>query len=86
MGNVFRLNLSFENNQGLIYSERLCHGFLTLSESATTFYLVSGEYNQQADDGVRFDSIAFNWPVKQAIVSERDRLLPASTNFILILN
>jgi dTDP-4-dehydrorhamnose 3,5-epimerase/CDP-3, 6-dideoxy-D-glycero-D-glycero-4-hexulose-5-epimerase len=80
-GQCVSAELSFENNQALFIPKGFAHGFLTLSESATTFYLVSGEYNQQADDGVRFDSIAFNWPVKQAIVSERDRLFTSLNEF-----
>ena len=48
------------------------HGFLTLSKSATTFYFVSGEYNKDADDGVRYDSFDFNWGINNPILSERD--------------
>lgn len=46
--------------------------FLTLSESATTFYLVSGEYNKEADDGILYNSFGFNWNIENPILSERD--------------
>jgi dTDP-4-dehydrorhamnose 3,5-epimerase len=64
--------LSFENNDALFIPKGFAHGFLTLSKSATTFYLVSGEYNREADDGIHYNSINFNWPVENPLVSERD--------------
>jgi dTDP-4-dehydrorhamnose 3,5-epimerase-like enzyme len=37
-----------------------------------TYYLVSSEYSKEQDTGVRFDSIDFNWGVKDPILSARD--------------
>lgn len=73
-GQCVSTELSFENHQALYIPKGFAHGFLTLSEKATTFYLVSGEYNKEADGGVRFDSFKFDWGVEHPIVSERDLL------------
>lgn len=64
--------LSFENNRCLYIPKGFAHGFLTLSEQATTCYFVSGEYHREADDGVRYDSFGFDWGVAHPVLSERD--------------
>jgi dTDP-4-dehydrorhamnose 3,5-epimerase len=73
--------LSFENNAALYIPKGFAHGFLTLSEKATTFYLVSGEYNQQADDGIRYDSFGFDWKITNPIISDRDLAFDSLSTF-----
>lgn len=71
-GQSVSAELSQHNSKALWIPEGFAHGFLTLSDTATTFYLVSGEYQSTADDGVHFNSFGFDWPVKQPILSARD--------------
>ena len=71
-GHYVFAELSFDRHQALYIPKGFAHGFLTLSEQATTFYFVSGEYNRDADDGIRYDSFEFNWPVESPVLSERD--------------
>ena len=56
-----------------VYIPRGCaHGFLTLSDTATVVYAVTGVYAPAADAGIRWDSIGYEWPVSAPIVSDRD--------------
>lgn len=71
-GQSVSARLSFENNNALFIPKGFAHGFLTLHEKATTFYLVSGEYNKDSDDGVRYDSFGFDWNLVKPMLSERD--------------
>ena len=52
--------------------EGCAHGFLTLSETATVVYNVTSVYAPEADQGIHWNSLDFNWPVDQPIVSDRD--------------
>lgn len=64
--------LSFQNNNALYIPKGFAHGFATLSEEATTFYLVSGMYSKDHDAGVRYDSFGMDWGIKNPILSDRD--------------
>lgn len=80
-GKAASCELSFENNQALFIPKGFAHGFLTLSETATTFYLVSGEYEKNADDGIRYDSFGFDWGIVNPILSERDKMFTSLKDF-----
>lgn len=60
----------------------VAHGFCVLSDFAIVAYLVSAEYHESADLGVRWDSVGFHWPCQAAVVSERDRHLPSASEFV----
>ncbi len=64
--------LSAENHLAYFIPEGFAHGFKSLTENAMTYYLVSSEYSQQHDTGIRFDSIGFNWDCEAPIISPRD--------------
>lgn len=54
------------------------HGFCVLSEEAHVMYKVSSPYNPQYEKGFRWDDpeIGIEWPIKECMVSERDRASP----------
>ena len=58
------------------------HGFLALSEFNIVSYLTTHEHVPGLDSGIRFDSFGFDWPVKDPIVSSRDRQLPSPDEFL----
>ncbi len=64
--------LSAENHKALFIPEGFAHGFKSLTEDALTYYLVSTEYNKEHDTGIRYDTIGFNWDIKEPILSARD--------------
>lgn len=71
-GQHFAHALSAENNKAYYIPEGFAHGFKSLTDDAMTYYLVSSEYNQQNDAGLRYDSIGFDWGVENPIISARD--------------
>jgi dTDP-4-dehydrorhamnose 3,5-epimerase len=57
------------------------HGFLALTENATMVYQTGTVHSPAHDAGVRWDSFGFNWPVKNPILSERDKNFCALAEF-----
>lgn len=58
----------------------LAHGFLAL-EAACVLYDVGSVHAPAHDLGIAWDSFGFPWPVAAPILSDRDRLLPAFSDF-----
>lgn len=71
-GKVFSLELSSEKGNMLYVPEGLAHGFYVTSESATFVSMNSRKFAPECDRGIRWDSIPFEWPDKDPIVSEKD--------------
>ncbi len=72
-GEVFSLELSAEKGNMLYVPEGLAHGFYALSERALFVSMNSKKFAPECDRGIRWDSIPFDWPDKDPIVSEKDR-------------
>jgi dTDP-4-dehydrorhamnose 3,5-epimerase len=64
--------LSAANHKAYYIPEGFAHGFKSLTDDAITYYLVSSEYSQQHDTGVRYDSIGYDWQCPEPILSARD--------------
>ncbi|MFI5196153.1 MAG: dTDP-4-dehydrorhamnose 3,5-epimerase family protein [Chitinophagales bacterium] len=77
----FATELSGTNNKAYYIPEGFAHGFKSLTDDAITYYLVSSEYSQPYDTGVRYDSIGFDWGVKEPIISARDLSFMALKDF-----
>jgi dTDP-4-dehydrorhamnose 3,5-epimerase len=62
----------------LYIPEGCAHGFQTLADNSEIFYEITPAYVAGSSRGVYFDDrdIAIDWPLKDAILSERDRQLP----------
>lgn len=79
--------LSEENSHMLYIPPAFAHGFLALSDTAEIIYKCTEEYAPQEDRGILWNDPALNisWPVKNPILSEKDRRLPllsaADNNF-----
>jgi len=72
-GQCFSEILSAENHKAFYIPEGFAHGFKALTEAAMTYYLVSSEHNREADTGIAFDSIGFDWDIAAPVLSQRDR-------------
>jgi len=68
----FAHELSAGNHKAYFIPEGFAHGFKALTDDAMTYYLVSSEYDQPSDTGIRYDSIGFYWDVRNPIISARD--------------
>lgn len=66
------------SNEMLYIPPGFAHGFCVLSEEpADVFYMVDSLYNAKGENGVRYDdpTLAIQWPIKNPILSDRDRSL-----------
>lgn len=76
--------LSAENKKQLMVPHGFAHGFSVLSETASVMYKVDQLYDKSSERGIRFDDPALNidWgmDLKDAIVSEKDLILPNFEN------
>lgn len=68
----FAIELSASSNKALLIGKGYAHGFLSLSEDNWMLYSTSTVHNSLLDRGVRWDSIAFDWPISQPLISARD--------------
>ncbi len=68
----YATGLSGANHKAYYIPEGFAHGFKSLTDDAITYYLVSSEYSQPHDTGIRYDTIGYDWNVTDPILSARD--------------
>jgi dTDP-4-dehydrorhamnose 3,5-epimerase len=71
-------DLTSENRRMIYVPAGFAHGFQCLAENSELFYQMSESYVPDLARGVRWNDpeLAIHWPLPDAIVSERDRMLP----------
>jgi dTDP-4-dehydrorhamnose 3,5-epimerase len=83
-GKHFGIKLTSENKKQLLVPQGFAHGFSVLSETAVVLYKCDEFYNKQSEGGIRYDDETLNidWgmDLKEAIVSEKDLVLPDFTD------
>jgi dTDP-4-dehydrorhamnose 3,5-epimerase len=83
-GKSFGILLSEENKKQLFVPQGFAHGFSVISETAVVMYKCDQYYNKASEGGIRYDDPALNidWGIdlKDAIVSEKDLILPNFAN------
>lgn len=80
-GAVDVFELSAEKANFIYIPKGFAHGFCVLSDEATMVYKVSSPYSIKHDSGVLWSSIDFNWPVKDPVLSARDKSFESLENF-----
>ena len=84
-GKVYSKVLSSKNRDTIFIPKGYGHAFLNLNdEDASLLYLVETEHSPKNDTGVKWNSVDFEWPIINPILSERDENLPEISNFIPI--
>ena len=83
-GKHFEVVLSSENKKQLVVPQGFAHGFSVLSKTAVVLYKCDQYYNKASEGGIRYDdaTLNINWgmDLKEAIVSEKDLILPDFEN------
>jgi dTDP-4-dehydrorhamnose 3,5-epimerase len=83
-GKHFEVVLSSENKKQLLVPQGFAHGFSVLSKTAVVLYKCDQYYNKASEGGIRYDdaTLNINWgmDLKEAIVSEKDLILPDFEN------
>lgn len=82
-GRSVSVELTAENGRQLWVPVGFAHGFVTLEPDTEVMYKVSDYYAADCDGGVRWDSAGIEWalPVGGAVLSDKDRKLPALAQF-----
>ncbi len=79
-GQWYGLELSAENRLQLFVPRGFAHGYLVLSERAEFFYKCDNIYSKADEGGLHYadPTLKINWQMdlSQAIVSEKDQILP----------
>lgn len=72
------VELSDANRKQFFIPDGFAHGFCALSETAIVQYKVSAIYDPKEEKSIRWNDpfFAIDWPVKEPILSMRDRLSP----------
>jgi len=74
--------LSEEDKNSVYVPEAFAHGFCVLSEIAEVIYKTTNVYSAESEAGILWDDADLNieWPVKEPILSEKDKKLPSLKN------
>ncbi len=74
----FGVELSAGNGRALYIPEGFAHGFVTLADDTTAYYMVSAFYTPGAEGGLRWDdpTVGIDWPLAPTSVSEKDAAWP----------
>ena len=71
----FAIELSSANRKSLYVPEGFAHGFMTLQDNSEVAYQISQSYRPECARGIRWNDplFAIKWPIRDPIVSARDR-------------
>ena len=73
VGKVMANVLSKEKSHSLYVPDGYAHGFLVISEIAVVMNHSTGCFKPDYEAGLRYDSIDFDWPIENPILSDKDR-------------
>ncbi|WP_108869581.1 dTDP-4-dehydrorhamnose 3,5-epimerase [Aquimarina aquimarini] len=74
-GETLSFELSSTNHKMVYLPTGIAHGFKAIEDNTVMQYNVSTEYNPEADSGILWSSIDFDWDIKNEdlIMSDRDK-------------
>lgn len=68
------VELTEGNQRALFVPKDFAHGFVTLVDDTTAFYMVSQFYTPGAESGIRWNDPSFKiaWPIEPRLISQKD--------------
>lgn len=77
-GKWIGIELSSENMKMLLVPKGFAHAFCTLETESVVHYKVDEFYEPQSESGIIWNDpvLDINWPFKNILLSDKDRLLP----------
>jgi dTDP-4-dehydrorhamnose 3,5-epimerase len=75
LGKWVGIEASAENRKQVWAPASFARGFCALSDNVEVQYLCTGTYNSGAEAAIRWDDpeIGIEWPIREVIISEKDR-------------
>jgi dTDP-4-dehydrorhamnose 3,5-epimerase len=75
LGQWVGVEASSDNKKQVWAPASFARGFCALTEEVEVQYKCTGTYNGKAESGIRWDDpeIAIDWPIRDVIVSDKDR-------------
>jgi dTDP-4-dehydrorhamnose 3,5-epimerase len=72
------VELAAGDGRALFIPAGFAHGFLTLADETTVFYMMGAPYRAELSRGFRWNDpdVAIAWPTAPVVVSARDLALP----------
>lgn len=80
-GNCVSRELDGRAPSGFVIPKGCGHAFLTLTDQAMLVYNVTTAYSPQHDCGVLWNTVDFDWPIVEPLLSDRDRSFPSLSEF-----
>ncbi len=77
-GQWFGITLKQKDFTGIYIPPGFAHGYCVLKSPCLVLYKTTLEYTPSAEESIRWDdpTIAIRWPIKQPILSEKDKTAP----------
>jgi len=74
----FAVELTADNHRSIFIPHGFAHGFQTLADSSEVLYIMSEFFHPESARGLRWDdpAIGISWPLKNPIMSNKDRSYP----------
>ena len=80
-GKIISIMLSESDNKAVYIPKGCAHGFKTILDNTVMLYMVTTGHNKEYDSGIKWNSIDFDWNIKEPIVSDKDENLVEFKNF-----
>lgn len=80
-GKHYAMKLCSSKPVGLYVPEGFAHGLQSLEDGTFIINACSNVYDPTAEVGIKWDSCNIEWPIKNAIVSEKDMQQPSLNEF-----
>lgn len=81
-GKVYAYELNSEDAEYLYIPKGFAHGFKALEDHTVMLYAVSSGYDKCSDSGILWNTINYDWNVREPIVSDRDKNFISFTDFV----
>ena len=76
------IELNGNQKKAVYIPKGFAHGFKALEDGTVMQYCVSSVYDADADSGIRYDSIGYDWNTPEPIMSKRDKSFVSMEDFV----
>ena len=74
-------DLTEDKKNMLFIPKGFAHGFATLEDNTIFVYKCSNIYNRESEGGILWNSIDIDWKLDCLLISDKDKILPAFSDF-----